>query len=77
MQITFNQPKDVVVVKEIKTTLSAVTITHYMEFPDRKIVRAGTREMGDVVLWEGAAYDAIGQWTDSDVQARITELYNK
>ena len=29
-----------------------------------------------VVIWEGAAYDAAGQWTDSDVQARLIELYS-
>ena len=24
----------------------------------------------------GAAYDAIGQWTDSNVEARLAELYS-
>ena len=28
-----------------------------------------------IILWEGAAYDAIGQWTDADVIARIQEIY--
>jgi hypothetical protein len=28
----------------------------------------------DVILWEGAAYVATGQYTDSDVVARVKEL---
>lgn len=28
----------------------------------------------EVTLWEGDAYDAIGAWTDADVDARIEEL---
>jgi hypothetical protein len=27
-----------------------------------------------LVLWEGEAYDAIGQWTDEQAEARIKEL---
>lgn len=27
-----------------------------------------------VKLWEGAAYDQAGQFTDADVEARITEI---
>jgi pyruvate/oxaloacetate carboxyltransferase len=26
------------------------------------------------VLWTGAAYDSIGQWTDADAHARVLEL---
>ena len=28
-----------------------------------------------VILWEDAAYDVIGQWTDANVSARIIELF--
>ena len=27
-----------------------------------------------LVLWEGDAYDAAGQWTDADAEARIAAL---
>lgn len=29
-----------------------------------------------IILWEGASYDAIGQWTDTDVTNRVLELYS-
>ena len=35
----------------------------------------GTQTSWSATLWEGAAYDAAGQWTDADVQARLTALY--
>ena len=28
----------------------------------------------EITLWEGAAYDAIGQWQDSDVTSRIEAI---
>ncbi len=75
MTITFETPKEVVVVKELKQTINELTITEVVDNSERKEVRAYTRELGIVSLWEGAAYDAIGQWTDADVVARIKELY--
>ena len=46
-----------------------------MSFMEKKVI-AHTSEFGSVVLWENESYDAIGQWTDSDVTARIKEIYN-
>jgi len=28
-----------------------------------------------ILLWSGASYDAIGQWTDQDVINRVKEIY--
>ena len=33
--------------------------------------------LGKIVLWEGDAYDSIGQWTDADVHNKLVELYVK
>ena len=30
-----------------------------------------------IVLWQGDAYDAAGQFTDSEVEARLTEILGK
>jgi len=76
MKITFETPKEIVIVKELKRTFEEVTIEEVVDNPERKVVRAFTRELGQLVLWEGEAYDAIGQWTDTDVQARVLELLN-
>jgi len=76
MKITFETPKEIVIVKELKKTFEEVTIEEVTDNAERKVVRAFTRELGQLVLWEGEAYDAIGQWTDADVQARVLELLN-
>lgn len=74
MKITFETPKEIVVVQELKRTFEEVTIEEMVDNPSRKEVKAFTKELGVLVLWSGEAYDLIGQWTDADVIARINEL---
>jgi hypothetical protein len=54
--------------------LLGIHIDHYIDSPVFKKVEAYTRQLGSIILWEGDAYDAIGQWTDADAQARLAEL---
>jgi hypothetical protein len=44
-----------------KKTVTALTTNH----PKR------------IVLWEKEGYDAIGQWTDTDVINKVLELYSQ
>ena len=76
MEIQFNKATDVVVVTEKKISIDKLTIVELVDVSSRKIVVAKTKEVGTIVLWKDSDYDAIGQWTDSDVIARISELYN-
>jgi hypothetical protein len=76
MQINLQNPKRVVLQEERSKTISTITIERVVDLPKKKMVRCFIEELEEpVVLWEGAAYDAIGQWTDADVQARLTALY--
>lgn len=75
MEITFNPIKNIVVVPEMKRVIDKVTIMEVIDSPERKSVVAMTMELGHISLQEGAAYDAIGQWTDTDVVNRINEIY--
>jgi hypothetical protein len=74
MKITFETPKEIVVVQELKRTFEEVTIEEVVDSPSRKEVKAFTRELGILTLWSGEAYDLAGQWTDADVEARVAEL---
>ena len=74
MKITFVTPKEVVVVKEVKRTLTELTVEEITDNSSRKEVKAFTLELGMLTLWTGAQYDAIGQWTDAYAQARILEI---
>jgi hypothetical protein len=77
MSITLNSPKKIVLQEEKSKTVSTLTVNRVVDLPKQKIVRCFIEELDDaIVLWEGAAYDAAGQWTDANVEARLIELYN-
>ena len=77
MKITLSNPKKVVLQEEKSKTVETLTVSRVVDLPKKKIVRVFVDELDEpVVLWEGSAYDAAGQWTDSDVQARLIELYS-
>jgi hypothetical protein len=75
MKITFDTAKEIVLVQELKRTIEELTIDEIVDNNSRKEVKAYTKELGILVLWTGDAYDAIGEWTDADVVARVKELY--
>ena len=77
MKITLSNPKKVVLQEEKSKTVTTLTVSRIVDLPKKKMVRAFVEELDEpVVLWEGAAYDAVGQWTDANVEARLTELYS-
>lgn len=34
-------------------------------------------EISELKLWEGAEYDSVGQWIDTDIDNRINKLINQ
>lgn len=52
-----------------------VSLSRIVDLPQEKIVRAFFEEIPQpLVLWEGDAYDAIGNWTQDQANARVLEL---
>jgi hypothetical protein len=77
MKVEISNPKSVVVVQEQTKTYGSLTIKRMVDFPKQKKVVIHLEEVnGPVVLWEGSAYDAIGEWTNANVETRLTELYS-
>lgn len=77
MEINLNNPYEAVIVEQKTKIIDKLTVRSLIDFPLQKKAVAQIRELNDpVVLWEGDAYDAIGQWTDTDVQNRLNALYN-
>lgn len=77
MKIRLEKPKEIVKVQEIKETLTELTIERYVDNPGLKVVRVFIKEVHEpIILWEGVAYDNIGQWTDEDANKRLQELYS-
>jgi hypothetical protein len=77
MKITLQNPKKVVLQEEKSKTISTLTVTRVVDLPKKKVAKAFVEELdGAITLWEGDAYVAAGQWTDTDVQNRLVELYS-
>jgi hypothetical protein len=76
MNITLSTPKKIVLQEEQSKTISTITVQRVVDLPKQKVVKVFISELDEpITLWEGAAYDAAGQWTDADVLAKLTELY--
>lgn len=77
--ITLTTPKTVIITPQVTKTISTLTIQRVVDNPVQKIVRAFVSEIPQpITLWDSTttpSYDAIGQWTDSQVIAALTALY--
>jgi hypothetical protein len=73
--VSFDSPKVIKEIPAYQMTLSQIQIDYFVDIPSEKIVEAYVKNIGRVVLWEGDAYDAIGDWTNADVANRIKEIY--
>lgn len=76
MEITLSMPKEIVVLPERRKTITKVEIIEVTDNSISRIVSAKTNEFGTIILWKGEEYDAIGQWTDTDVINKIKTIYN-
>ena len=81
-ELNLSSTQQVVVVKREEETLDTDKISIDKVVDNGYMVSArisffsSTGLSRDLVLWEGQAYINIGNWTDSDVDARIKELLN-
>lgn len=69
--------KEVIVQKEIKHTLSQVTLTSVEDNGSSVTAHFKRNDLcvlKPLVLWDEEAYIEIGNWTDEDVENRIKEL---
>ena len=77
MKVEITNPKTIVVTEQQTKTYNELTVKKLVDFPKKKKVVAFITEVNKpVILWEGAAYDAIGEWTSANVSERLSELYS-
>jgi hypothetical protein len=70
-------PKVLRQIPAYELTIDKIDISYIKDELGAKRVTAVTNgRAGTFVLWQGAEYDAIGQWTDQDVEDRIIELFS-
>lgn len=59
---------------EIKS--DKIKIRQFIDSPvDKTVVALTMGAPSKILLWEGADYDAIGQWTETDVANRVIALF--
>lgn len=76
--LTINLPGKIKVkaLGNVDVEIQKIEIFEMIDNPVKKTVTAACRNHPTrITLWEGAAYDAAGQWTDTDVTNRVLELY--
>ncbi len=77
MDINLGLTASIVTQLEQTISVSTLKVKKMVDLPEEKRVFVLLKEIGDqIVLWEGDDYDAIGQWTDSDVENRLLEIFN-
>lgn len=77
MTITLANPVEKTITPAVIQTLTTLTINRVVDLPQEKIVRVFIQELGNpTILWSGADYDVIGQWTDKDVEDRLNVLFS-
>jgi hypothetical protein len=76
LTISLDNPKVVREIPAYTLTISDINVEYFVDSPSEKIVEAYLENLGMIILWQGEAYDAIGDWTNADVEARIKELYS-
>ena len=75
-KITLPNPIEKVIFPATTKILSELTISRVVDLPNEKQVKIFIEELPNfIILWEGSEYDAIGQWTDSDVEAKLLTLF--
>jgi hypothetical protein len=77
MKIDLPKSIEKIIVREVKKNITSLNVKKVIDFPENKEVRVFLKELDNhVVLWSGEQYDMIGQWTDSDVEERLIELFS-
>ncbi len=77
MRITLLEPVTVTRNENSKQFENEIVIVRMVDRPQDKIIRVFFENFAfPIDLWTGDEYDAVGQWTDTDIINRIKSLYN-
>lgn len=74
--IVFDKPKTIVIEVARTKEVDSITVEALIDNPINKTVKAYLAEGASLELWSGDGYDSIGQWTDSDVEKRLKEIFD-
>lgn len=80
MKITFTTNKTIVlkpqeVIPARTITLKEINILSMIDNPVSKTLVVNTKELGNIMVYQGQSYIDAGQWTDTDVINKIKSMY--
>jgi hypothetical protein len=77
LTVELPQPTTVKALGNRDVEITKIEIFEMIDNPVKKEVWVSCRNHPTrILLWKGEDYDAIGQWTDTDVINRVLELYS-
>lgn len=77
LEVTLSQERTIEVQPVQTAAITTLTVNRMIDVPGEKKVFVFLEELRQpVLLWEGDAYDAIGDWTNANVDARLKEIYD-
>jgi hypothetical protein len=76
MKATLSGQKTIITQPAITKTISEINVIYMIDNPTEKKLTVVTKELGQVVVFEGQSYIDAGQWTDLDVIDRLLVMYN-
>lgn len=72
MQVQLSATTTQTITPAVVKSFSSITITRMVDLPGQKMVKIFIEELPNpIILWQGEEYDAIGQWSNSDVESAL------
>ena len=76
MKAILSGQKTIITQPATTKTISEINVMYMIDNPMEKKLTVVTKELGQVVVFEGQSYIDAGQWTDLDVIDRLLVIYN-
>jgi len=76
MKATLSGQKTIITQPAVTKTISEINIMYMIDNPTEKKLTVVTKELGQIIVFEGQSYIDAGQWTDLDVIDRLLVMYN-
>jgi len=76
MKAILSGQKTIITQPAVIKTINEINIMYMIDNPTEKKLTVVTKELGQVVVFEGQSYIDAGQWTDLDVIDRLLVIYN-
>ena len=76
MKAILSGAKTIITQPAVTKTISEINVIVMIDNPVQKTLTVSTKELGQVVVFEGQEYVNAGQWTDTDVINKLLSMYN-